>query len=95
MDGYGHRFESTIGRDNKPQKKKGTSYHSSTSYDDGERKPKFVSMATKEACKKKTDLCASEASVVMICRLPGCNTVFNSQQQQVNHTLGRGDDSLS
>lgn len=93
MDSYSHRFESTIGRDNKPQKKKGTSHYSSTSYDDGERKPKFVSMA-KKACKK--DLCASEASVVMICTLPACNDiVFNSQQQQVNNALGRGDDLLS
>lgn len=43
MDSYSHRFESTAGRDNKTQKKKG--FHHSTSYDEGERKPKFVSMA--------------------------------------------------
>lgn len=87
MDGYSHRFESTIGRDNKPQKKKGTSHHSSTSYDDGERKPKFVSMATKTACKKSVSVQVKQ----VICRLPGCNDiVFKSQQQQVNSALGRG-----
>lgn len=42
MDSYGHRFDSITGRDSKTQKKK-SSNHSSY-YEDGERKPKFVSM---------------------------------------------------
>ncbi|XP_029282034.1 protein diaphanous homolog 3-like isoform X2 [Cottoperca gobio] len=41
MDSYSHRFESTTGRDSKPQKKKGSSNHN-TCYDDGDRKPKFL-----------------------------------------------------
>lgn len=44
MDGYGQRFDSIAGRDNKAQKKK-PSNHSSSYYEDGERKPKFVSLA--------------------------------------------------
>ncbi|XP_031702229.1 protein diaphanous homolog 3 [Anarrhichthys ocellatus] len=40
MDGYSQRFESSTGRDGKPQKKKGSS-NPSTCYDDGDRKPKF------------------------------------------------------
>lgn len=41
MESYSQRFESTTGRDSKSQKKKG----STSSYtDDGDRKPKFVSM---------------------------------------------------
>lgn len=43
MDSYGHRFDSVNGRDSKTYKKK-SSNHSSY-YEDGERKPKFVSMA--------------------------------------------------
>ncbi|XP_030271041.1 protein diaphanous homolog 3 isoform X2 [Sparus aurata] len=41
MDGFSQRFESTAGRDSKPQKKKGPAHHSTSSYDEGERKPKF------------------------------------------------------
>nr|XP_046246846.1 protein diaphanous homolog 3-like isoform X1 [Scatophagus argus]XP_046246854.1 protein diaphanous homolog 3-like isoform X1 [Scatophagus argus] len=41
MDSYSQRFESTSGRDNKHQKKKGSSNHSTQCYDEGERKPKF------------------------------------------------------
>lgn len=46
MDSFSQRFESTAGRDSnvKPQKKKGYAHHSTSSYDEGERKPKFVSM---------------------------------------------------
>ncbi|XP_042341662.1 LOW QUALITY PROTEIN: protein diaphanous homolog 3-like [Plectropomus leopardus] len=40
MDSYSQRFESTTGRDSKPQKKKGSSNHN-TCYDEGDRKPKF------------------------------------------------------
>lgn len=47
MDGFSQRFESTAGRDSKPQKKKGPAHHSTSSYDEGERKPKFVSMTHK------------------------------------------------
>ena len=43
MDSYGHRFDSITGRDSKSHKKK-SSNHSSY-YEDGERKPKFVSLA--------------------------------------------------
>nr|XP_046246890.1 protein diaphanous homolog 3-like isoform X4 [Scatophagus argus] len=42
MDSYSQRFESTSGRDNKHQKKKGSSNHSTQCYDEGERKPKFL-----------------------------------------------------
>uniref|UniRef100_UPI0037E855E0 protein diaphanous homolog 3-like n=1 Tax=Semicossyphus pulcher TaxID=241346 RepID=UPI0037E855E0 len=38
MDSYSQRFENTTGRDGKPQKKKGSS---TSSYEDGDRKPKF------------------------------------------------------
>ncbi|CAJ1049539.1 protein diaphanous homolog 3-like isoform X2 [Xyrichtys novacula] len=38
MEGYSQRFESTTGRDSKSQKKKGSS---TSSYEDGDRKPKF------------------------------------------------------
>ncbi|XP_036950615.1 protein diaphanous homolog 3-like isoform X3 [Acanthopagrus latus] len=41
MDSFSQRFESTAGRDSKPQKKKGSALHSTSSYDEGERKPKF------------------------------------------------------
>lgn len=41
MDSYSQRFETPAGREGKGQKKKG---HNSSYYDDGERKPKFVSM---------------------------------------------------
>uniref|UniRef100_A0AAQ5XY91 Diaphanous-related formin 3 n=1 Tax=Amphiprion ocellaris TaxID=80972 RepID=A0AAQ5XY91_AMPOC len=41
MDSYGQRFDSTTGRDSKPQKKKGFSNHSNSCYDEGDRKPKF------------------------------------------------------
>ncbi|CAG5857854.1 unnamed protein product [Menidia menidia] len=41
MDSYSQRFESTTGRDGKPQKKKGISYHSTSCNDEGDRKPKF------------------------------------------------------
>ncbi|XP_076586660.1 protein diaphanous homolog 3-like [Chaetodon auriga] len=41
MDSYSQRFESTTGRDGKCQKKKGSSHHSTSCYDEGERKPKF------------------------------------------------------
>ncbi|XP_044208402.1 protein diaphanous homolog 3-like isoform X2 [Thunnus albacares] len=42
MDSYSQRFESTTGRDSKSQKKKGfSSHHGSSSYDEGDRKPKF------------------------------------------------------
>ncbi|XP_073319852.1 protein diaphanous homolog 3-like [Pagrus major] len=41
MDSFSQRFESTTGRDSKPQKKKGSAPHSTSSYDEGERKPKF------------------------------------------------------
>ncbi|KAM8762962.1 protein diaphanous homolog 3-like isoform 3-T4 [Acanthopagrus schlegelii] len=41
MDSFSQRFESTTGRDSKPQKKKGSALHSTSSYDEGERKPKF------------------------------------------------------
>eukprot|EP00066_Takifugu_rubripes_P005695 XP_003969938.1 PREDICTED: protein diaphanous homolog 3 isoform X1 [Takifugu rubripes] len=40
MDGYGQRFDSIAGRDNKAHKKK-SSNQSSSYYEDGERKPKF------------------------------------------------------
>ncbi|KAI3377529.1 hypothetical protein L3Q82_008695 [Scortum barcoo] len=40
MDSYSQRFEATTGRESKSQKKKGFPHHS-TSYDDGDRKPKF------------------------------------------------------
>ncbi|XP_039988200.1 protein diaphanous homolog 3-like isoform X2 [Xiphias gladius] len=39
MDSYSQRFES--GRDSKSQKKKGSSHHSTSCYDEGDRKPKF------------------------------------------------------
>ncbi|XP_054869567.1 protein diaphanous homolog 3-like isoform X2 [Amphiprion ocellaris] len=42
MDSYGQRFDSTTGRDSKPQKKKGFSNHSNSCYDEGDRKPKFL-----------------------------------------------------
>ncbi|XP_036950617.1 protein diaphanous homolog 3-like isoform X5 [Acanthopagrus latus] len=42
MDSFSQRFESTAGRDSKPQKKKGSALHSTSSYDEGERKPKFL-----------------------------------------------------
>ncbi|KAM8762961.1 protein diaphanous homolog 3-like isoform 2-T3 [Acanthopagrus schlegelii] len=42
MDSFSQRFESTTGRDSKPQKKKGSALHSTSSYDEGERKPKFL-----------------------------------------------------
>uniref|UniRef100_A0A3Q3F679 Uncharacterized protein n=1 Tax=Labrus bergylta TaxID=56723 RepID=A0A3Q3F679_9LABR len=38
MESYSQRFESTTGRDSKPQKKKGSS---TSSYEEGDRKPKF------------------------------------------------------
>ncbi|XP_051234219.1 protein diaphanous homolog 3-like isoform X4 [Dicentrarchus labrax] len=41
MDSYSQRLESTTGRDSKSQKKKGSSHHSTSCYDEGERKPKF------------------------------------------------------
>ncbi|XP_044051300.1 protein diaphanous homolog 3-like [Siniperca chuatsi] len=41
MDSYSQRFESTTGRDSKSQKKKGSSNHSTSCYDEGDRKPKF------------------------------------------------------
>ncbi|TNM90953.1 hypothetical protein fugu_003242 [Takifugu bimaculatus] len=41
MDGYGQRFDSIAGRDNKAHKKK-SSNQSSSYYEDGERKPKFL-----------------------------------------------------
>ncbi|XP_053192363.1 protein diaphanous homolog 3-like [Scomber japonicus] len=42
MDSYSQRFESNTGRDSKSQKKKGlSSLHGSSSYDEGDRKPKF------------------------------------------------------
>ncbi|KAM8762963.1 protein diaphanous homolog 3-like isoform 4-T5 [Acanthopagrus schlegelii] len=44
MDSFSQRFESTTGRDSKPQKKKGSALHSTSSYDEGERKPKFGSL---------------------------------------------------
>lgn len=44
MDSYSQRFDSTTGRDSKSQKKKGSSNNSTSYYDDGDRKPKFVSM---------------------------------------------------
>lgn len=44
MDGYGQRFDSIAGRDNKAHKKK-SSNQSSSYYEDWERKPKFVSLA--------------------------------------------------
>lgn len=44
MDGYGQRFESIAGRENKAHKKK-SSNHTSSYYEDGDRKPKFVSLA--------------------------------------------------
>ncbi|KAM3626177.1 uncharacterized protein V6R79_024140 [Siganus canaliculatus] len=42
MDSHSQRFDSTNGRDSKSQKKKGFSYNSTSSYDEGERKPKFL-----------------------------------------------------
>ncbi|XP_051234217.1 protein diaphanous homolog 3-like isoform X2 [Dicentrarchus labrax] len=42
MDSYSQRLESTTGRDSKSQKKKGSSHHSTSCYDEGERKPKFL-----------------------------------------------------
>ncbi|XP_008273742.1 protein diaphanous homolog 3 [Stegastes partitus] len=41
MDSYSQRFDSTAGRDSKSQKKKGSSNHSTSCYDEGDRKPKF------------------------------------------------------
>ncbi|KAM9366254.1 protein diaphanous homolog 3-like [Symphorus nematophorus] len=41
MDSYSQRFDSTTGRESKSQKKKGSSHHSTSCYDEGERKPKF------------------------------------------------------
>ncbi|XP_068586386.1 protein diaphanous homolog 3-like [Cebidichthys violaceus] len=41
MDGYSQRFESSTGRDGKPQKKKGST-NPNTWNDDGDRKPKFL-----------------------------------------------------
>ncbi|KAM4744231.1 protein diaphanous homolog 3-like isoform 3-T3 [Anableps anableps] len=41
MESYSQRFESTTGRDNKSQKKKG-SYNSTSGFDEGDRKPKFL-----------------------------------------------------
>ncbi|XP_070787259.1 protein diaphanous homolog 3-like [Enoplosus armatus] len=41
MDSYSQRFESTTGRDSKSQKKKGSSHHSTSCSDEGDRKPKF------------------------------------------------------
>lgn len=45
MDSYSQRFDSTTGRDSKSQKKKGLSHLSTSCYDEGDRKPKFVSIA--------------------------------------------------
>ncbi|XP_038556835.1 protein diaphanous homolog 3-like isoform X3 [Micropterus salmoides] len=42
MDSYSQRFESTAGRDSKLQKKKGSSQNSTSCYDEGDRKPKFL-----------------------------------------------------
>ncbi|XP_055363407.1 protein diaphanous homolog 3-like isoform X2 [Betta splendens] len=42
MDSYSHRFDSTTGRDSKSQKKKGSSHLSTSCYDEGDRKPKFL-----------------------------------------------------
>ncbi|KAM7405962.1 hypothetical protein PAMP_000371 [Pampus punctatissimus] len=42
MDSYSQRFESTTGRDSKSHKKKGFSHHGTSSYDEGDRKPKFL-----------------------------------------------------
>ncbi|XP_069030600.1 protein diaphanous homolog 3-like [Embiotoca jacksoni] len=42
MDSYSQRFESTTGRDSKAQKKKGSSHHGASYYDEGDRKPKFL-----------------------------------------------------
>ncbi|XP_056235641.1 protein diaphanous homolog 3-like isoform X1 [Seriola aureovittata] len=39
MESYSQRFES--GRDSKSQKKKGSSHHTASCYDEGDRKPKF------------------------------------------------------
>ncbi|XP_047220118.1 protein diaphanous homolog 3-like isoform X2 [Girardinichthys multiradiatus] len=41
MESYNQRFESTSGRDNKPQKKKG-SHNSTSGFEEGDRKPKFL-----------------------------------------------------
>ncbi|XP_035507918.1 protein diaphanous homolog 3-like [Morone saxatilis] len=41
MDSYSQRLDSTTGRDSKREKKKGSSHHSTSCYDEGERKPKF------------------------------------------------------
>ncbi|MED6243553.1 hypothetical protein ATANTOWER_022280, partial [Ataeniobius toweri] len=41
MESYNQRFESTSGRDSKPQKKKG-SQNSTSGFEEGDRKPKFL-----------------------------------------------------
>ncbi|XP_041847658.1 protein diaphanous homolog 3-like isoform X2 [Melanotaenia boesemani] len=41
MDSYSQRFETTTTREVKSQKKKGSSHHSTSCYDEGDRKPKF------------------------------------------------------